>query len=83
MGPYGSQIPTHDRWAIVLYVKSLQATRANEPPPVPAVQPAADTPESIPSDDVAPEEDMPELSPPADDSQPQDDGRTSSTASHP
>jgi mono/diheme cytochrome c family protein len=37
MGPYARQIPTEDRWAIVLYVKALQATRANEPqPPTPA-----------------------------------------------
>jgi mono/diheme cytochrome c family protein len=42
MGPYGSQISTRDRWAIVLYVKSLQATRANEPlPPPPADASAA------------------------------------------
>lgn len=26
MGPYGSQIPAEDRWAIVAYVKALQAT---------------------------------------------------------
>ena len=26
MGPYGAQIPTADRWAIVAYVKALQET---------------------------------------------------------
>jgi hypothetical protein len=45
MGPYGSQISTHDRWAIVLYVKSLQAARANEPPPATTVPaPSGSTP---------------------------------------
>jgi hypothetical protein len=32
MGPYRSQIPVEDRWAIVLYVKALQET---------GIQPAA------------------------------------------
>jgi mono/diheme cytochrome c family protein len=35
MGPYGSQIPTEDRWAIVAYVKALQETGI-EPPVVAA-----------------------------------------------
>ena len=26
MGPYRSQIPVEDRWAIVMYVKALQET---------------------------------------------------------
>lgn len=33
MGPYGSQITAEDRWAIVLYIKALQATRVNEEKP--------------------------------------------------
>jgi mono/diheme cytochrome c family protein len=46
MGPYRSQISTEDRWAIVLYVKSLQASRANEPKPTipPAAAPSAANP---------------------------------------
>lgn len=36
MGPYGSQIPVEDRWAIVLYVKALQATGIEPPAGVPA-----------------------------------------------
>lgn len=61
MGPYGSQISTHDRWAIVLYVKSLQAARAAEPPPVttPTTPPANAAPavnESNPAEDAAPAE---------------------------
>ncbi len=41
MGPYGSQISTRDRWAIVLYVKSLQ--KAWIDPPKPTI-PAANVP---------------------------------------
>jgi mono/diheme cytochrome c family protein len=33
MGPYGSRISPQDRWAIVLYVKALQETHRNAPPP--------------------------------------------------
>lgn len=40
MGPYGSQIPTADRWAIVAYVKALQETGI-EPPAVAAGDEAA------------------------------------------
>ena len=35
MGPYQSQISAADRWAIVLYIKALQETRANEKKPDP------------------------------------------------
>lgn len=35
MGPYGSQIPVADRWAIVAYVKALQETGI-QPPAAPA-----------------------------------------------
>ena len=29
MPPYGYQIPTHDRWAIVGYVRALQVSQAS------------------------------------------------------
>jgi mono/diheme cytochrome c family protein len=40
MGPYRSQIPVEDRWAIALYVKALQETGI-QPPAGAAVPPAA------------------------------------------
>lgn len=74
MGPYGSQISTHDRWAIVLYVKSLQAARANEPPPAAAVPPASVTP---PADSgAAPAEGS---TPPQDNNRPTDSQNDSGT----
>lgn len=45
MGPYKSQIPVADRWAIVLYVKALQETGI--PAPVVAA-PAGETPPATP-----------------------------------
>ncbi len=42
MGPYGTRIAPADRWAIVLYVKALQATRRDAPQPDPNAAPAAD-----------------------------------------
>ncbi len=62
MGPYGSQISTRDRWAIVLYVKSLQAARAKEPPLVTPAVPVA-----TPAADAAPAKDAPGSSIPASD----------------
>lgn len=48
MGPYRSQIPQADRWAIVLYVKALQETGIPAPAPVApadgAAAPAANHP---------------------------------------
>ncbi len=32
MGPYASRLSPADRWAIVLYIKAIQETRANVPP---------------------------------------------------
>ena len=49
MGPYKSQIPAADRWAIVLYVKALQETGI-VPPATAPVAPAEGTPaESAPA----------------------------------
>lgn len=44
MGPYGDQIPVADRWAIVLYVKALQATypEGKKSLATPAAAPATD-----------------------------------------
>ena len=58
MPPYGSQIPVADRWAIVAYVKALQASQHASPddlpadvvPPPPAPQPS---PQDGPQDDAA------------------------------
>ena len=51
MGPYGSQIPVEDRWAIVAYVKALQQTGIK---PVSAVadEEAAATDETDAADDA-------------------------------
>jgi mono/diheme cytochrome c family protein len=48
MPPYGSQITTEDRWAIVMYVRALQkknGTAAPAPAPTPAPAPPTQTPE--------------------------------------
>jgi len=41
MGPYKSQIPAEDRWAIVAYVKALQETGIKPPGAEEAGTPAA------------------------------------------
>ncbi len=40
MGPYRDQIPAADRWAIVAYVKALQETGIEPPPPLVPVEEA-------------------------------------------
>jgi len=47
MPPYASQIPTEDRWAIVMYMRALQkktAAAAPAPAPTPAPAPPTQTP---------------------------------------
>ena len=48
MSDYRAQIAPRDRWAIVLYVKSLQATRANELKPPTSTEGAGTTESSSP-----------------------------------
>jgi mono/diheme cytochrome c family protein len=43
MGPYASQIPVMDRWAIVAYVRALQATGILPPVPVASADTTADS----------------------------------------
>ena len=44
MGPYKSQIPAEDRWAIVAYVKALQETGITPPGAGAAESEEAETP---------------------------------------
>jgi hypothetical protein len=49
MPAYGPQIPTEDRWAIVMYVRALQKKNGAEAPapaPTPAPAPPTQTPET-------------------------------------
>jgi mono/diheme cytochrome c family protein len=49
MPPYGPQIPTEDRWAIVMYLRALQEKNAGSgpaPAPTPAPAPPTQTPPS-------------------------------------
>jgi mono/diheme cytochrome c family protein len=41
MPPYGPQIPVHDRWAIVLYVRALQRSQGGTTPSVASAESAA------------------------------------------
>lgn len=45
MGAYGSVIPVRDRWAIVAYVRALQASQAAGSAPAPAPEEATPAPE--------------------------------------
>ena len=57
MGKYGPVIPVRDRWAIVAYVRALQATQK-------APAPAATEPESVEPEAAEPESTEPEVAEP-------------------
>ena len=40
MGPYGFNIPVRDRWAIIAYVRTIQAAKEIAAAPAPAPAPA-------------------------------------------